>query len=187
LPEIGAELASFTDEDYLHMAINLALKARQHGADPFGAVLVNGAGEVTPAPDRSLELSDPTFHAELSVISDYCRKHRCISLDGFTLYSSAEPCPMCAGAIHWARISRVVFSVSQEMIRTLKIARRYSTLFQEKIQPGIEDIINYGNRHVEIIGPLLVKEGLAVFDGYEFIPKIIRHQTWLNTHAKQEK
>jgi tRNA(Arg) A34 adenosine deaminase TadA len=94
---------------------------------------------------------------------------------------------MCAGAIHWARISRVVFSVSQEMLRALKKAKRHSTLIQEKIQPDIADIINYGDRHVEIIGPLLVKDGLAVFDGYEFIPKIIRHQTRLDTHAKQEK
>lgn len=164
------------DEDFLRLAINLALQARQRGADPFGAILVENCGDVKRASDRSLELSDPTYHAELSVISEYCREHQCISLEGFTLYTSTEPCPMCAGAIHWARISRVVFSVSQEMLRKLTGAER---------QPSSSDIINYGNRQVEIVGPLLDKEGLAVFEGYEFIPKRIRHQARLNTILRE--
>jgi tRNA(Arg) A34 adenosine deaminase TadA len=73
---------------------------------------------------------------------------------------------MCAGAIHWARIARVVFSVSQAMI-------------QERSggHPKLDcaAIINAGHRQVEIVGPLLAEEGLTVFDGYTFSTKTARH------------
>jgi tRNA(Arg) A34 adenosine deaminase TadA len=67
-------------------------------------------------PMITLSYSDPTAHAELVVISEYCRQQRILDLDGYTLYSSAEPCVLCAGAIKWAHISRVVFSVTQAML-----------------------------------------------------------------------
>jgi tRNA(Arg) A34 adenosine deaminase TadA len=171
-----------SDEECIRLAIDLALQARRRDVDPFGAVLVDKIGNVFQASDRSLELSDPTFHAELSIISEYCRERRRISLEGFTLYSSAEPCPMCAGAIHWARISRVVFSVSQEMLHKLKENQQPEAILEKK-PPSIADIINYGDRQVEIVGPVLMDVGLSVFDGYEFVPKIIRHQKRLKAQA----
>jgi tRNA(Arg) A34 adenosine deaminase TadA len=155
------------DEGFLRQAIALAHRTRQQGADPFGAVLVLDGTAVHQAWDRSVECSDPTFHAELGVISEYCRAQRFFSLDGYTLYSSTEPCAMCAGAIHWARISRVVFSVSQAMLQEISGGRP---------KAGCESIINLGRRKVEILGPLLPEEGLAVFDDYLFVPKAARHR-----------
>lgn len=155
------------DEQFLRRAIELARQARQQGDDPFGAVLVIDGAIVHESCDRSVVTSDPTFHAELSVISEYCRAHQRIALDGFTLYSSTEPCPMCAGAIHWSMISRVVFSVSQAMLQTRSGGRP---------KPSCAGIINSGSRQVEIVGPLLAEEGLAVFDGYDFVPKEARHR-----------
>lgn len=156
-----------TDEDFLRLAIDLARRARDQGADPFGAVLVRDGVVVHQAPDRSVALSDPTFHAELSVISEYCRAHRQFSLKDYTLYCSTEPCAMCAGAIHWARISRVVFSVSQTMLQ----ARSGGTL-----KPCATTLLPMGSHPVEIIGPLLPDEGLSVFDGYTFVPKVVLHR-----------
>jgi tRNA(Arg) A34 adenosine deaminase TadA len=147
------------DERFLRRAIALAHQARQLGQRPFGAVLVFDGSVVHQAYDRSVALCDPTFHAELGLISEYCRARRRLSLEGHSLYTSTEPCVMCAGAIHWARLSRVVFSVSQAMLQRLSGGR---------VKPGCANIVNSGYRQVEIVGPLLPEEGLAVFGGFEF-------------------
>ena len=154
------------DEQFLRQAIALAHQGREHGADPFAALLVIDGTVRHQSRDRSVEMSDPTFHAELSVISEYCRAQQVFALEGATLYTSSEPCPMCSGAIHWARISRVVFSVPQAMIQQRSGGR-----------PKLDcaAIINAGHRQVEIVGPLLVDEGLAVFEGYTFSTKTARH------------
>jgi tRNA(Arg) A34 adenosine deaminase TadA len=73
---------------------------------------------------------------------------------------------MCAGAIHWARISRVVYSVSQAMLQHLSGGRP---------KPSARSLLDLGSRGVEVVGPLLPQEGLAVFEGYAFVPKIERH------------
>ena len=156
-----------SDKQFLRQAIALAYRARQQGGDPFGAVLVMDGLVVHQARDRSVELSDPTFHAELSVISEYCRAQGRFSLEGYTLYTSTEPCVMCAGAIHWARISRLVYSVSQTTLQELSGGRP---------KPSSRGLLNSGWRRVEVVGPLLPEEGLAVFEGYTFVPKIQRHE-----------
>ncbi len=162
------------DEAFLRRAITLAQQARARGADPFGALLVVNSAIVQETMDESVPSSDPTWHAELSVISTYCRTNQRFALDGYTLYTSAEPCAMCAGAIHWARISRVVFSVSQAMLQNLSGGNP---------KAGCAEILNSGRQRVEIIGPLLPMEGLAVFEGYQFVPKVERHRLQqFNTH-----
>ena len=160
------------DEHFLRLAIKLAFEAREMGADPFGAVLVREGVLLAQARDRSVEVSDPTYHAELGAISAYCRDRRVFSLEGCTLYCSTEPCPMCAGAIHWARLSRVVYSVSQAMLQRESGGRP---------KPSCEPIINMGSTRTEIVGPLLPDEGLAVFQGYAWTPKLERHQALFHT------
>jgi tRNA(Arg) A34 adenosine deaminase TadA len=152
------------DEYFLRQAIALAYQARAEGADPFGALLVRDGTVVGQTIDRSVATSDPTFHAELSLISEYCRAHQVFSLAGFSLYASTEPCPMCAGAIHGARISRLVYSVSQAMLQTRSGGR-----------PKLACTAILHPPQIEIVGPLLPEEGLAVFDGYTFTPKVDRH------------
>lgn len=152
------------DERFLRQAIALAHQARGEGADPFAAVLVRDGVVVHQSMDRCVAMSDPTFHAELSVISEYCRAHRVFALTGYSLYTSAEPCPMCAGAIHWARISRLVFSVSQAMLQE-RSGGRPKLACTEILHPP----------QIAIIGPALPEEGQAVFDGYTFTPKVARH------------
>lgn len=155
------------DAAFLRQAIEVAWQARRQGADPFGALLVYGGNVVAAGADRSVALSDPTRHAELDVISSYCRESRRFALQGYTLYCSAEPCAMCAGAIHWARLSRVVFSVSQADLQRLSGGRP---------KAGCDAIINAGHGQVEIVGPLLEEEGLAVFADYDWTPKVARHR-----------
>ncbi|MBZ9687304.1 hypothetical protein G9F72_013310 [Clostridium estertheticum] len=76
---------SFTDEDFLRIAIELAKKARKKGEDPFGAVLVCNGQIMHKTHDQSITNCDPTSHAELSVISEYCRLSNNFSLEGYTL------------------------------------------------------------------------------------------------------
>ncbi len=147
------------DEKFLRRAIGLARQARDKGFYPFGAILVADGQEVHRAYDRRLEHNDPTGHAELSVISEYCRAHRVLALPDYTLYVSTEPCVMCSGAIRWAGISRVVFSVSQAMLRELSGGLP---------KPSSTSIMNSGRRKVEVLGPLLPEEGVEVLDGFRF-------------------
>lgn len=154
------------DEKFIRVAIDLAREAKRNGADPFGALLVRDGVVVYKSCDRSVELSDPTSHAELSVIREYCRAHKVFSLEEYTLYCSTEPCAMCSGAVHWARVSRVVYSVTQEMLQERSGGRR-------KLKS--ERIIKSGQRQIEVVGPMLPEEGIAVFKGYAFESKLSRH------------
>lgn len=155
------------DEAFLRRAIALAREARRLGEDPFGAVLVLDGAILSEAHSREIARSDPTQHAKLILIGEYCRAQRLLALDGHTIYCSAEPCVLCAGALKWARIARVVFGVSQAMLQGLSGGRP---------KPDCESLINSGGRRVEIVGPLLADEGLAVFDGYTFGTKADRHR-----------
>jgi tRNA(adenine34) deaminase len=150
------------DEDFLRHAIDLAKTARQGAEYPFGAILVVNQQLVHQATDHCMSYADPTAHAELLAISEYCRKQRIFDLDGYTLYSCVEPCVMCSGAIKWARISRVVFSVSQVMLQQMNGGRP---------KPSCADMVNTGARPITVDGPLLADEGLAVFAGFDFKPK----------------
>ncbi len=154
-------------EQFLRKAIALALQSRQQGGDPFGALLVLDNQIVHQSTDRSVESSDPTFHAELCVISEFCRSQRQFRLTNFTLYTSSEPCLMCAGSVHWSGITTVVFSTSQQMLQQLSGGRP---------KPSLASLLNVERQRVEIIGPLLREEGLRVFDGYIFVPKVERHR-----------
>jgi tRNA(Arg) A34 adenosine deaminase TadA len=163
-PQRKSRKRTVWDEHLLRQTIALARQAREQGEDPFAALLAWDGDVVHQAVEGTVALGDPTAHAELRLISEYCRSQRVFSLEGYTLYASAEPCPMCAGAIHWARISRLVYSVSQEMLQRLSGGRP---------KPSCASVLaGYGR--VEIVGPLLAEEGLAVFAGYTFLPRAQR-------------
>jgi tRNA(Arg) A34 adenosine deaminase TadA len=165
-----------TEEDirFLRRAIDLARRALELGHDPFGAVLVAGGAVVHEGFDRGVEVSDPTYHAEVAVISEYCRAHGQFALDGCSLYCSTEPGVMCSGAIHWSRISRVVYSVSQEKLQEITGGRP---------KPRCIDLINVGGQRVQVVGPLLENEGLHVVATYgDMVRKRERHQRRLETN-----
>ncbi|MBU3143811.1 nucleoside deaminase [Clostridium sp. CF012] len=153
---------AFSDEYFMLAAIEMAQYARDKGEYPFGAVLVYNAQIVHKSYDRSIELCDPTFHAELALISEYCRSNHKLNLQGYSLYSSAEPCVMCSGSIKWSHISKVIFSVSQSMLQQMSGGRT---------KPSCDSILNTGQKKIEVIGPFISDEGLKVFDGYTFISK----------------
>lgn len=152
---------------FIQRVNQLAYQSAKAGNDPFAALLVKNNQVLSSTIDKSISYSDPTAHAELILISEYCRTEKLISLEGYTLYCNVEPCVMCSGAIHWAKIVTLVFSVSQKTLQQFS---------KGKLKPSCDSLINTGGGKVEIIGPLLEEEGIQVFQDFPFLSKKERHQ-----------
>jgi len=94
----------------MKLAIDLSIKNIEKGGGPFGAVIVKD-GEIIAAYANSVTIdNDPTAHAEVNAIREACKKLKTFDLSGCEIYSSCEPCPMCLGAIYWARIDKLYFA-----------------------------------------------------------------------------
>ncbi len=94
----------------MKLAIDLSIKNIEKGGGPFGAVIVKD-GEIIAASANSVTIdNDPTAHAEVNAIREACKKLKTFDLSGCEIYSSCEPCPMCLGAIYWARIDKLYFA-----------------------------------------------------------------------------
>ncbi|MBD2755502.1 nucleoside deaminase [Spirosoma validum] len=98
------------DEYFLREAIQLAREGMTTGqGGPFGSVVVRNGEIIGRGCNQVTSTNDPTAHAEVVAIRDACRNLGTFQLEGCTLYASCEPCPMCLGAIYWARPSRIVY------------------------------------------------------------------------------
>src|SRR5450755_4820706 len=100
---------------FMARAIQLAIENVRSGqGGPFGAVVVKDGNIIAEAANQVTLTSDPTAHAEILAIRQACRKLGLFELKGCELYTSCEPCPMCLGAIYWARLSRVYYGNRSE-------------------------------------------------------------------------
>ena len=106
------------DHQMMKRAIELAKEGgSMDNGGPFGAVITRGKEIVAEARNEVLCKGDCTQHAELRAIQRACRKLKSTSLEGLTLYTSCEPCMMCLGASHWARIDQIFFGASAQDAR----------------------------------------------------------------------
>ncbi|MDZ7841463.1 MAG: tRNA adenosine(34) deaminase TadA [Gammaproteobacteria bacterium] len=103
-----------TDIRWMEYALTLAQSAEQQGEVPVGAVLVQDGEVLGEGFNAPISMNDPTAHAEIVAIRRAAQRRRNYRLPGSTLYVTLEPCPMCAGAIIYARIERVVFGAYDE-------------------------------------------------------------------------
>jgi tRNA(Arg) A34 adenosine deaminase TadA len=155
--------AQLTDIDHqlLRSAITLARRSREHGNHPFGAVLADENGRVVlEAENTVLTGPDSTGHAETNLMRLASNKLSPEALARCTLYTSTEPCPMCAGAIYWGGVGRVVYALGQAGLYDL-------------IGPGADrlllpcrDVFGRGVRPIQVIGPALEDEALQVHLGF---------------------
>ena len=100
-------------EEFMHRAIALARASMLAGnGGPFGAVIVRDDKIIGEGSNHVLKNHDPTAHGEVMAIRDACARLKNYTLDGCTIYTTGQPCPMCLGAIHWARISRIYYGFS---------------------------------------------------------------------------
>jgi tRNA(Arg) A34 adenosine deaminase TadA len=101
------------EEKFMQRAIELAIENVRSGrGGPFGAVIVKDGAVIAEGTNCVTSSNDPTAHAEVVAIREACRKLGSFQLDGCELYTSCEPCPMCLGAIYWARPARVFYGAS---------------------------------------------------------------------------
>ncbi len=103
-----------TKEEYMQMAIELAQENVRLGkGGPFGAVIVRNNKVIAFGANSVTRLNDPTAHAEVTAIRNACTKLNTFQLDDCEIYSSCEPCPMCLGAIYWARPKALYFAADK--------------------------------------------------------------------------
>lgn len=148
------------DEALLRQAFGVAMRSREAGDHPFGALLADRNGVVLMEQGNgfSSEGHDRTAHAEKLLAT---RAGKAFSLDelaGCTLYTSAEPCAMCAGAIYWAGIGRVVYGQTE---RGLK-AMTGDNPENPTLDLPCHVVFEAGQRVTEVVGPLLEEEATAL-------------------------
>jgi tRNA(Arg) A34 adenosine deaminase TadA len=152
------------DEKLLRLSFDVAKRARESGDHPFGSILADTDGNVLMEQGNGYtsEGGDRTAHAERILASRAAKKYDVAFLAGCTLYTSAEPCAMCSGAIYWAGIGRVVFGQTEKDL---------------KIQTGDHEenptldlpchiVFEAGQRPTEIVGPLLELEAAKLQDDF---------------------
>lgn len=152
-----------SDEDLLRVALGIARQARAAGNHPFGAILADSDGTVLmEAGNAHGEAGDRTAHAERVLMTRACQSYAADFLATCTLYTSAEPCAMCAGAVYWAGVGRVVFGLSERALGAI-IGPHPENLTMDL---PCRIVLAAGQRSIEVTGPLLEEESRAVHDGF---------------------
>ena len=141
------------DREWLARAIALSRKSREEGNHPFAAIVVDASGEVL-AEGMNDSRADCTGHAELVAVRKASAKSKPAQLREATLYSSAEPCAMCAGAIYWSGIGRVVYALSEQ--RLLQLTGSHPE--NPTLSLPCRDVFARGQRKIEVVGPMLEDE-----------------------------
>jgi tRNA(Arg) A34 adenosine deaminase TadA len=151
-----------SDEDLLRRAFAVAKRAHEHGNHPFGAILVGPGGEVLLEAENNLfPANDMTAHAERLLATEASRKYMPEELARCTMYTSAEPCAMCAGAVYWAGIGRVVYGLSEARLKQMTGAHPENPTLSLPCRA----VFAAGQRRVEVVGPLLEDEAAAQHEG----------------------
>lgn len=103
-----------SNEDYMREAVRVALEGMHNDeGGPFGCVVVKDGKIVGRGNNKVTSTNDPTAHAEVTAIREACKSLDSFQLEGCIIYTSCEPCPMCLGAIYWARPDKVYFGSDQ--------------------------------------------------------------------------
>ncbi|KMO18692.1 nucleoside deaminase [Methylobacterium indicum] len=148
------------DETFMARAIALSEHTSlvESAGGAFGAVIVRDGQIVGEGANRVVAENDPTWHAEMAAIRDACRKEGNFKLHGATLYTSAEPCPMCMAAAYWAGISRIFYASTNA--DALKHGNFDDSMIYEEIRKPA------GERKIPI-RQIMRAEAIEVWERYE--------------------
>ena len=151
------------DIEHLRSAISVARQSREHGNHPFGAVLVDEHDRVLLHVENTVVTAhDVTGHAETNLVRVATQQYSPNQLTRHTLYTSTEPCAMCAGAIHWSQIGRVVYALSEVDL--------YAIIgpSTEHLLLPCREVFAHIQRPIEVLGPApeLDKEARAVHENF---------------------
>lgn len=136
------------DRQFLRDAIAVARRAREHGNHPFGAILVDAAHQVILEAENTVNTErDCTGHAETNLVRLATPRFTPEQLAACTLYASTEPCAMCAGAIHWSQIGRVVYALSEDDLYAI------TGTAQNPLRLPCREVFARSGRPVQVDGP----------------------------------
>ena len=138
-------------------AIRLASANVENGGGPFGAVIARGGEIIATGVNRVTANCDPTAHAEVSAIRAAAQKLGTFNLSGCDIYSSCEPCPMCLGAIYWARLDRLFYGNTKADAASIGFDDAF--IYKELALPLSERTL----RAEQLLG----KEAIATFEAWE--------------------
>lgn len=143
------------DQYFMQRAVLLAEKGMNLNAGgPFGAVIVKNDEIIAEGFNQVTSTNDPTAHAEIVAIREACEKLNSFQLDDCTIYTSCEPCPMCLGAIYWARPKAVFFACNREDAAKIDFDDQF---IYDEFNKTVE------HRQIKFIR-LMRKEALSVFE-----------------------
>ena len=162
MTEISKMTTAERDAHFLRRSFEVARRSLTHGNHPFGALLVDAEGNVLIETENGyMPARDGTGHAERLLATQACTTLDATLLRGATLYSSAEPCAMCAGAIYWAGIGRLVYGLSEHRLRAVTGNHPENPT----LDLPCRDVFKSGQRATEVVGPLLEDEAEALHQG----------------------
>ncbi len=145
-------------EEWMREAVALSLSGvKNNEGGPFGAIVVKDGQIVGRGNNKVTSSNDPTAHAEVVAIRDACKNLNTFQLDGCIVYTSCEPCPMCLGAIYWARPEKVFFACTKQDAAN-------SGFDDQFIYDEIE--LPFGDRKIPF-EQVLQAEGLAAFQNWD--------------------
>jgi guanine deaminase len=154
------------ENPFMARAIQLSIENVQSGlGGPFGAVVVKNGEIIADGVNRVASTNDPTAHAEVLAIRKACVELKAFDLAECEIYTSCEPCPMCLGAIYWARISRIYFAGSA--VDASKAGFDDAEIYRELNQP-------YSSRKIPMT-QMMRDEALAAFRAWERSPNKIAY------------
>jgi len=158
------DTADLSADELAHLshAVDLARRARERGDHPFGSVVVTPGGTVIEGMNSVLTQSDPTGHAETNVVRAAAAALDAVELAASTLYTSTEPCAMCAGAIYWSGIGRVVFALGEDVL--IEMVREQEGV--PTMALPCREVFARGGRAVDVVGPVDVPGAHEVHEGF---------------------
>lgn len=150
---------------YLRRTIEISKESRESGNTPFGALLVDQDGNILME-QQNIEITEKicTGHAEATLAARASHEYSRDFLKNCTLYTTAEPCAMCAGAIYWANIGRVVYGITERRLLELTGSNEQNPTFDLPCR----EVFARGQRKIEVIGPFpeVEEEAVKVHEGY---------------------
>ncbi|SER56062.1 nucleoside deaminase [Pedobacter rhizosphaerae] len=155
-----------THEDFMKMAIALSVNNVQENiGGPFGAVIVRDGKVIAQSANKVTTTNDPTAHAEVSAIRLACSALQTFDLSGCVIYTSCEPCPMCLGAIYWAKIETIYYANTKNDAEEIGFSDKF--IYDELEKP-------MQKRTLPVI-QMMRKEGLEAFKLWETSPMRIEY------------
>lgn len=160
MPDLS--LPELDHEKYLRLCFDVAARAHRNGNHPFGAILVGPDGDVLMEQENAYNpTKDMTGHAERVMMTRASQEYSPAFMRTTTMYASAEPCAMCAGASYWAGVGRVVYGMSERQLKEITGDHPENPTLDLPCRV----VFDAGQRKVDIIGPLLVEESARLHDG----------------------